>query len=89
MCVCVYIQTSTDLYMKRISVRENVMRSIWYAITFGRALVSMVAGAINVSSIRRFSIAALVFVGVELFLFLRAGDGVPYKIYIDMHSDKN
>lgn len=55
-----------------------------FLVTFGRALVSMVAGAINVSSMSRFSSAAvLVFVGVELFLFFRAGDGVPfYQIWI-------
>lgn len=39
----------------------------------------MVAGAISVSSISRFSFAAaLVLVGVELFLFFRDGDGVPF-----------
>lgn len=37
----------------------------------------MVAGAISVSSISLFSLAARFFVGVELFLFFRAGDGVP------------
>lgn len=49
-----------------------------YEITFGRLPVSMVAGAISVSSMSRFSTAARVFVGVELFLFFRAGDGVPF-----------
>lgn len=49
----------------------------------------MVAGAISVSSISRFSFAAaLVFVGVELFLFFRDGDGVPYGIQINAHSGK-
>lgn len=49
----------------------------------------MVAGAISVSSISRFSLAAaLVFVGVELFLFFRDGDGVPYGIQISSHSGK-
>lgn len=49
-------------------------------LTFGRAcaLVSMVAGAMSVSSIKRFSMF-LVLVGVELFRFFRAGDGVPTK----------
>lgn len=42
--------------------------------TFG--LVSMVAGAISVSSMSCFSMA-LFLVGVELFLFFRDGDGVP------------
>lgn len=47
--------------------------------TFGREVVSIVAGAINVSSIRRFSSATVrVFVGVELLRFFRAGDGVPF-----------
>lgn len=45
--------------------------------TFGR--VSMVAGAISVSSMSCFSMA-LFFVGVELFLFFRDGDGVPSSI---------
>lgn len=47
--------------------------------------VSNVAGAINVSRINRFSIA-FVLVGVELFLFLRDGDGVPAPVAIE---DKN
>lgn len=46
--------------------------------TFGRE-VSIVAGAINVSSIKRFSSATVrVLVGVELLRFFRAGDGVPF-----------
>lgn len=50
-------------------------------LTFGRGVVSMVAGAINVSSIRRFSSGAVrVFVGVELLRFFRAGDGVPFDL---------
>lgn len=56
------------------------------SITFGRLPVSMVAGAISVSSISRFSLAARVLVGVELFLFFRAGDGVPYKNHINARS---
>lgn len=47
-------------------------------VTFGLLVVSMVAGAINVSRINRFSsTAVLVFIGVELLRFFRAGDGVP------------
>lgn len=41
----------------------------------------------SVSSISRLSFAILVLVGVELFLFFRAGDGVPYEIHIDMYSE--
>lgn len=49
-------------------------------LTFGRGVVSIVAGAISVSRIKRLSWATgLFFVGVELFLFFRAGDGVPFR----------
>lgn len=46
-------------------------------LTFGR--ISMVAGAISVSSMSCFSMA-LFLVGVELFLFFRDGDGVPSSV---------
>lgn len=42
----------------------------------------MVAGAISVSRIIRFSSdAARIFVGVELLRFFRAGDGVPIDVF--------
>lgn len=62
---------------------EDVVEcGIFVYLTFGRGVVSMVAGAINVSSIRRFSSGAvLVLVGVELLRFFRAGDGVPFGFF--------
>lgn len=77
----------------RVCVCESVRVSACFRVhtstclfTFGR--VSMVAGAISVSSMSCFSMA-LFFVGVELFLFFRDGDGVPASMHARNKKKKN